>query len=444
MDQLNSLELLLRSQGNIEALDLLHEVKSYFSKSEFSIKRLTHDKRIVQQFLNNTIQDLEKSNAELNLLREAEIIERDLLLRKTQYHLNKISNEISSGIAYIDKDLKYIIANQSYLKWVDKKFEEVEGKPIAVVLGIERFYELKPYIEDALVGKRHDIETSFLDKNQNIIHVKASYIPSYDENNEIQGIYIFEQDITEIYQINQELENKNVEMERYIESNLQLENFAHIASHDLKAPLNNIYSFADLLMNSSREKLNDDEQKILKLMLMSSKNMKQTIDALMQFSLATNQKAVFHKVNLNEILHNLKIELQESIQAKNAEVIISEMPDEIVCDENLIRQLFQNLILNAIKFTQKDLTPLVEINALKTSNYWRFNIRDNGIGIDKENFEKIFLLFQRLHTRTTFDGTGIGLATCKKIVEVHKGTIFVESELNKGSNFVFTIKQDLI
>ena len=117
------------------------------------------------------------------------------------------------------------------------------------------------------------------------------------------------------------------------------------------------------------------------------------------------------------------------------------MLKNVYCDKQLLRQLFQNLILNAIKFSREDNDPIVEISCDEMYKYWRFTIKDNGIGISREHFDKIFVLFQRLHTQKKFEGTGIGLATCKKIVELHGGSIGVESEEDKGSRFIFTIKK---
>lgn len=441
MQPLEVLKSLIIENKTAEALKQLEQCELLYNKQDFSIQRLEHDKWTIQHFLNNTIIDLEDAHKEAEALRKAEEQSKDELIRATQYHLDRIINEISSGLAFLDFNLQYVLANQSYLQWVDKTYEEVKGRAMISIIGKNRFIELREVIQRALKGERSDIETSFLDHNNKRVFISASYIPSFNTKREVNGVYIFEQDITLLKNNEIILEEKNTELQSYIESNLQLENFAHIASHDLKAPLNSIDNFAELLSNTAYEKLSDTEKKFLDYIKKGSENMKSTIASLLNFSLATNQKAIFKTYDLNLILEELIKDISVTIHEKSAKIIIHEMPAAFYCDKHLIRQLFQNLILNAIKFSKEGIEPIVEIHCDNLNKYWKITVKDNGIGIPTEYFEKIFVLFQRLHTQKKFEGTGIGLATCKKIVELHGGSIGVESEEGKGSRFIFTVKK---
>jgi light-regulated signal transduction histidine kinase (bacteriophytochrome) len=169
--------------------------------------------------------------------------------------------------------------------------------------------------------------------------------------------------------------------------------------------------------------------------------MKALINDLLDFSRLDTKAKAMQLTDFNEILddvtHNLKVAIKES---KTQIEIISKMPALIV-DSTQISQLFQNLINNAIKFRNQDITPLIKISAEEQPNQWVFKISDNGIGIGKEYYERIFIIFQRLNNRVEYPGTGIGLAICKKIVERHGGQIWLESEVGKGSTFFFSIKK---
>lgn len=442
MDLINNLKQLLNEKKNDEAIQLLPEIELAYNSKEFAINKLEQDQQTIQRFLQNTLVDINAINTEKEAIRIQEEQLKDELIRRTQYHLDKIINEISSGLAFLDFNLQYVLVNQSYLKWLGKEFEDVKGKAMISIIGKNRFIELRENIQKALKGERTDIETSFLDVNQKRVYIAASYMPSFNQKREVNGLYIFEQDITQLKANEFILEEKNSELQTYIESNLQLENFAHIASHDLKAPLNSIDNFADLLLKTAFDKLSESERKFLTYIKQGSENMKSTIASLLNFSLATNQKAIFNFYDLNELISELIVDLEVDIAAKDSKIIIHDLPKRLYCDKQLIKQLFQNLILNGIKFSKENIDPIIEISCDEMYKYWRFTVKDNGIGISREYFEKIFVLFQRLHTQKKFEGTGIGLATCKKIVELHGGTIGVESEEDKGSSFIFTFKKE--
>ena len=220
-------------------------------------------------------------------------------------------------------------------------------------------------------------------------------------------------------------------------SNKELEQFAYVASHDLQEPLRMVSSFTQLLERRYKDRLDDDADDYIEFIVEGAKRMKDLIDDLLTFSRLNKEtikfEVVLMDVALDHVLNNLKAYIKEN----NAEITFDSLPT-IECDRVQIQQLLQNLLTNAIKF-HGDEPPRIHISAHESGNELLFSITDNGIGIDPRHQEQIFDIFKRLHTRQDYEGTGIGLSICKRIVERHAGQLWVESELGKGSTFYFTI-----
>ena len=246
--------------------------------------------------------------------------------------------------------------------------------------------------------------------------------------------------------INQQVEDlnqKNTELQKYIHSNLQLENFAYIASHDLKAPMRTIISFSQLLKRSLGEKITLDEQEYLAFIISATKNLELLINDLLTFSRVNTTQRILEKVDVEKLLLGICQDLDSTIKEKKAAIQFKNLPEHITADRVKLRLLFQNFLTNSLKFVSENVPPLIHVSCKELDHYWNFEIEDNGIGIDEDFKEHIFLLFKRLHTQAEYEGTGIGLALCKKLVEQHEGEISLESKLGSGSCFSFTIKKDL-
>ncbi|GEM_PF-3564818 len=221
------------------------------------------------------------------------------------------------------------------------------------------------------------------------------------------------------------------------ESNKELEQFAYVASHDLQEPLRKITSFAGLLMEKDREKLDEESQHYIERMSDSASRMKRLIEDLLEFSRVSRTKKPFESVSLDDVIRDVLSDLEVRIQESDSKVEVDPLP-VIDGDPSQMRQLFQNLIGNALKYRKKEEPPHVTLRCLAGEAFYEISVEDNGIGFDEQHKDKIFEPFQRLHTREEYEGTGIGLSICKKIVERHGGAIAVHSEIGKGS--IFTIK----
>lgn len=220
-------------------------------------------------------------------------------------------------------------------------------------------------------------------------------------------------------------------------SNKELEQFAYVASHDLVEPLRMVSGYTKLLEKELKNKLDDNTVQYMEFIVDGAKRMYSLIQDLLSFSRVTSRKDPFELVDLNKVIEDIQMDLKFAISDSMAEISCRRLPI-IKVDPLQIKLLFQNLISNAIKFSGEN-KPSIDIDAKLKTQTWTFSIRDNGIGIEPEYFEKIFILFQRLHERGKYPGTGIGLSICKKIVEHHGGRIWVESEKGNGCTFYFTI-----
>jgi signal transduction histidine kinase len=220
-------------------------------------------------------------------------------------------------------------------------------------------------------------------------------------------------------------------------SNKDLEQFAYVASHDLQEPLRAVAGFMGLLKNQYYDKLDNEAREYIDFSVEGAERMQGLIEGLLTFSRVGTRGGEFASVNLSDALNGALANLKTLIEESHAAVTSSPLP-VVTADLSQMTQLLQNLVANAVKF-HGPRHPEIHLGARRLERAWEISVRDNGIGIDPQYFDRIFLIFQRLHTRTQYKGTGIGLAVCKKIVERHGGKIWVESVPGKGSTFYFTI-----
>jgi PAS domain S-box-containing protein len=238
---------------------------------------------------------------------------------------------------------------------------------------------------------------------------------------------------------NTKLDQKNRLLQKYIESNLQLENFAYIASHDLREPLRTIRTFAQYLNRDIGSELDQKNRSHLDFVIGAANRMNQLIEDLLKYSTVNSDTMTNEPIELPDLLDAVLQELQSTITAQEADIQLVDIPARIYGSPARIKQLFQNLISNAVKFRKPEVPPQITIRGEENPNYWQFSVQDNGIGIDPEFYNHIFIIFKRLHAMDKYQGTGIGLALVKRIVNQHGGDIWVESQAGEGTTFTFTI-----
>lgn len=239
----------------------------------------------------------------------------------------------------------------------------------------------------------------------------------------------------QLFENQRELQKKVIELNR---SNYELEQFAHLASHDLQEPLRKLFFYSDVLKKKYVGQIDQSGMNMLNNMTLSASRMKELINDLLSYSQLQQQKLPFEPVDLTEIIHDVLRDLDVTIREKNAIIEVPELP-VIQGNKLRLRQLFANLISNALKYSRKEVPPHVEISVSAESSTFTFRIKDNGIGFDEQYKEKIFGLFERLHTRDQFPGTGIGLSICKRIAELHQGAITANSIPGESSVFEVTL-----
>jgi len=271
-------------------------------------------------------------------------------------------------------------------------------------------------------------------KNGTSFPVEYTSTPIHDESGNVTGAVVTFNDIT--------MEKcTEVVLERYIDdlrrSNAELEQFAYVASHDLQEPIRKIRNFAELLELRAKGSLPQDAEKLLPPIVDGAIRMQALVQDLLAYSRVSRVGLSLKSVNLQTIAENVKATLETGLSEAQARLIIGSLPT-IQGNAIQLEQLLQNLIGNGLKYRGAH-PPVIEVSAIEKSEHWEIAVRDNGIGIDLQYAERIFIIFQRLHTKKKYAGTGIGLAICKKIVELHGGRIWVESRLNKGSTFFFSL-----
>ena len=330
-----------------------------------------------------------------------------------------------------------------------KDIKEMGGrnKFMRSVVNIEKYeewYDFLDKLNEGCADIDFNYETLWLCKNGSFKYLHDHWVPVFVKGrlNSISGILT---DITDRKEAEEDMKNKvqelillNKELEEYTYANQELKQFGYLASHQLQEPIRTVSNFTKIIEEDYSSLLDLNGLKYLQTIIDATQRMAILIDTLMEFSrLGRNRK--LEKVDCNKLVEDVLADLKTIIITSQANVEVAEMPHLNLYDVE-IRQVFQNLIINGIKFRKKNTPPSIKISSEQLDHKWKFSVSDNGIGIDPIHFEKIFDIFQRLHTsEEEYEGKGIGLAYCKKIVHLHLGEIWVESSEGEGSTFHFTI-----
>jgi len=297
--------------------------------------------------------------------------------------------------------------------------------------------EISCPLEEVIKTKKPCIvEHRHYDNNGNLKDFEVYGYPIFNKVGDIIQMIEYTLDITERKKAEEELKATLKDLKR---SNTELEQFAYVTSHDLQEPLRMVTSFTQLLQKRYKDKLDKDANDYINFAVDGAARMIRLINDLLIFSRVGTRGKAFTSVDMNVIYNAILNNLIPTINETNAKIACDPLPI-IKADMSQMLQLLQNLISNAIKF-HSDKPPKIHLSCKVKNNEWMFSVKDNGIGIDKKYTDRIFIIFQRLHKKNEFGGTGIGLAVCKKIIQRHGGKIWVESEIGKGSTFYFTISK---
>ncbi|NEO76758.1 PAS domain S-box protein [Moorena sp. SIO4G3] len=404
-------------------------------------KRKLEDDVLSQAYeeLEKRVSERTKQLAAANEVLKAEIRERRQVeseLANNLELLNLFLEYVPAAIAMFDQQMRYQFVSRHWYSEYNISDDNIIGKSYYDVFPEtpERWKKIHQW---CLEGYSAECEEDlFIRANGEQQWLKWEIGPWVDIAGKISGIIMSTEVITERKEAQESLKRLNQDLSR---SNRELEQFAYVASHDLQEPLRAISSYTQLLAKKYQSHLDAQADKYIHYIVDGATNMQQLIQDLLSFSrVGTHGKQLAVtdcEVVLNRVLDNLNVAIIES----DAIVTHDSLP-VVMGDDIQLSQLLQNLIGNAIKFRSQEL-PRVHISAELKAKKWIFSVQDNGIGIEPEYFERIFTIFQRLHTRREYPGTGIGLAVCKKIVERHGGKIWVESELGVGTTFYFSIPQ---
>ncbi len=295
-------------------------------------------------------------------------------------------------------------------------------------------------------GSVRDYSLEIRHRDGHTIPVLYSAALYRDEAGKVVGIFAAARDITRRRQAEAALQEANDTLERHVaertaelaRSNEDLQQFAYVASHDLQEPLRMVNGFMKLLRDRYEAQLDDKAKEYIAFSVEGATRMSQLIVDLLAYSRVDRKGTALRPTDANTVLLGALGNLRGSAQEAGVTVTHDQLPT-VNGDASQLAQVFQNLIGNAIKFRSPDRPCQVHVGAEQQGGRWVFSVRDNGIGISPQHAERIFVIFQRLHTRQQYPGTGIGLAICKKIVEHHGGRIWVESKPGEGSTFYFTL-----
>ena len=349
--------------------------------------------------------------------------QRERELKKAEQRYETLVEYFPNGaVALVDQDLRYVAFGGTPEGDSDVTAGDLEGASLHDALPRKLADVVVPHYESALEGETTEFETTIDDSTY-----QFHFVPLRDDDGEVFAAMGMSQDVTERKEYQRRLE----------ESNERLEQFAYAASHDLQEPLRMVSSYLQLIEDRHADDLDEEAGEFLAFAVDGAERMHDMIEGLLKYSRVDTRGDAFEPVELDDVLDDVRDDLQVKILETGAEVTVEDLP-RVEGDEGQLRQLFQNLIDNALEYSG-DEPPRVHVGAERVGDEWSLSVSDEGIGIDPDDADTVFEVFQSLHAPDEHGGTGIGLALCERIVERHGGEIRVESEPGEGATFYFTL-----
>jgi PAS domain S-box-containing protein len=356
-------------------------------------------------------------------------------LRTSENKYRMLLENLPQRIFYKDRNSVYVSCNNSYAQDLKIKSDEIIEKTdydfYPKELAEKYRADDKRIMES---GKTEEVEEKYIQEGRESI-VYTVKTPIKDVKGTTIGILGIFWDITEKKRAEEVLKEYTKKIEQI---NKELDDFTYIVSHDLKEPLRSIDAFSKFLEDDYKEKIDEEGKGYIKRIRANSLRMQNLIEDLLEISRVERRMSPFEEIGVSDLLNEIKLRLEYAIKEKNVEIIIQDNLPKIFCDRVRVVEVFANLFSNAIKFNDK-VNPQIEIGCNIKDDYYEFYVRDNGPGIEEQYHEKIFEIFQRLDRRENHEGTGAGLTIVRKIIEMHKGRVWVESKVGEYTTFYFTI-----
>lgn len=359
--------------------------------------------------------------------------------QESSWYLRKIVDTAESLIFVKDREGRFLLVNQATARFFGTTVDEMIGKTDDEFRFLDTAEHL-PHLHDEnaeVIGNIKEVhsDAEIAGPDGQIHWFTTAKVPMLNPDGICDSVLVVATEITERKKSEESLKEYAGRLQR---SNEDLQRFAYIASHDLQEPLRSIVSYSQMLDRRYRGKLDSDADEFLGYLVEGGLRMQMLIQDVLSFSCVNASEPQFTETDIGTVLVEVELGLDQMIRASEATITHDPLP-MVMADRMQMVQLFTNLISNAVKFHRPGVVPMVYIRARKVGQFWEFSIADNGIGIEPEYFERIFVIFQRLHTRQEYEGTGIGLAIARRILDRHGGQIRVSSTFGRGTTFYFTL-----
>lgn len=343
-------------------------------------------------------------------------------------------DHVPIGISRTDLSGRFVFVNEEFCRMFGTAADELLGKTPDDV--VPQFATDSSSSINRRIAKNARTEERIerITTGENEQYMKVIRTPVRDAQDQIIGIQAVWLDVTELKQAQNRLERDSQNLER---SNVDLQQFAYVASHDLQEPLRAVSSYCQLMEKHYSDQLDERAMRWLQFVVHGARRMQTLVRDLLTYARVENKAESWNTVDSHAVCKLAVENLSQSIKEANAEVTVGALPI-VWADATQLEALFQNLVGNAVKF-RGERAPRVSITAQQVEGHWKFEVRDNGIGVKPEFHERVFEIFKRLESHERYSGTGIGLAICKRIVERYGGKIWVESQFGQGSSFCFTL-----
>jgi PAS domain S-box-containing protein len=370
-----------------------------------------------------------------------EIQRAEQKLRESEKIYKIIASSIpGSVICLFDRDYRYFLVEGDMLESLGYSKEKLLGNKVEDVTTPERYAEVLPQFKRVFEG-----ETFMVENARPGIDTVSRFVPLRDENNNVFAAMVVVFDVSELKnaqrtlaQLNATLEHKIAERTRELEIvNKELESFSYSVAHDLRTPLRAVYGYAVILEEEFATQLDDEGKRLIYAVGRNAKKMEKLIDDLLSFSKLGRKEVQKSLVDMKEITESCLNDIYPDGRY-NGEIKVNSL-HTVMADSSLMKHVMINLLSNAIKYSSKKEMPVIEISSRKENDEIIYSVADNGVGFDMELADKLFGVFQRLHSDKEFEGTGVGLAIVQRIIQRHNGTIWAESKVDLGSTFHFSL-----